>query len=73
MSIVTTVSRDPFARTELRRVTLSGDLVRPCRNCGGKKGRFVYYVARDGSGERVPRPYQAGVFCSIDCYRQYTQ
>ena len=74
MSItVTTVSRDPFARTELRRYVVDGDLRRPCRQCGRAKARFVYFVERDDRAAKIPRPYQAGVFCGISCFRDYTQ
>lgn len=68
---VTTVSRDPFARTELRRYVIEGDLRRPCRNCGKANARFVYFTDADGAGRRIPRPYQIGVFCSISCHRDY--
>lgn len=70
---VVTISRDAFARTELRRYVVGPDLHRPCRNCGSDGARFVFYVEKDGAGSRIPRPYQAGVFCGVGCFRDYTQ
>lgn len=61
-----TVSRDPFARTELVRETVPVGARSPCWWCG-QPGRFTYSTETDG-GRTYPHP---GVFCSVYCFRTY--
>lgn len=65
MAIIT-VSHDPFARTELQRITGS---VRPCAECG-HPGKFAYRVARDD--QFITSAQWSRTFCGIGCYRAHT-
>mgnify|MGYP001241776020 FL=1 len=69
------ISRDPFARTEIHRETVSGHLD-GCSWCGnfvsknertGLGKLFAYFVEHD-AGRREPI---TGLFCSIGCMRTY--
>lgn len=66
----TTLTRDPFARTELVRSTMAQrDRVAPCNECGTQHARFQYAVVSDDAPHRArwSRP-----FCSVTCYRAYS-
>lgn len=63
------ISRDPFAREEVRREAVTATL-QGCRWCGGTSGQrnlYRYHVESDG-GRRSTVP---GLFCSISCMRSY--
>lgn len=72
------ISRDPFARTELHRTTVTVEWA-TCKNCGsvnkptGSRGQYIgrklfrYHTEHDG-GRRDDHP---GLFCSVGCFRCY--
>lgn len=64
---VTVISRDPFAREELVRVTdrFGGT----CAACGSRPGRFRYGVSPDSVGARTS--WDARTFCSVECRRSF--
>jgi hypothetical protein len=64
MAIVT-VNRDPYARTETERQTLTDR--RPCAWCG-QPARFQYRTASDGG--RVGG--WSRTFCTIECCRAFS-
>lgn len=75
-----TISRDVFARADIRRRVESAD-GRTCRECGNVRpnGRlFRYFVATDGGsvywsvglGGNI-RPERLDVFCSVGCWRSF--
>ena len=67
MAIVT-VNRNPFARTETERLTLSRPLGnRPCAWCG-QPARFQYRFVTDGGTVGT----WSRTFCGIGCYRSFT-
>ena len=62
------ITRNPFARTTLLRTTL-GWKHAECKWCGKVDAKFMYGWERDGLRQQ---PYWEGPFCSIGCYRAYT-
>ena len=61
---VTTVARDPFARTELiRRSQGQGE----CTWCGSRRRVFTYEVESDG-GRRFG---ESKSFCNLGCYHSF--
>jgi len=69
-----TLSRDPFARTELRRETVPAPAY-CCDWCGNFRGKtaatnrlFRYTTETDGGRKMQHR----GLFCSADCFRSYS-
>ncbi len=63
MAIVT-VNRDPFARTETERLTLTNK--RPCAWCG-QSAKFQYRTVSDGGRTGM----WSRTFCGIDCMRAF--
>jgi hypothetical protein len=61
------VSRDPYARSEVHRITVKTK--ETCRWCGNncKDRLFSYYVESDGGRQHELK----GLFCSIGCLRAY--
>ena len=69
---MTYVSRDPFARQETHRRTLTPRPGQTCDWCGQltAKGKlFEYEVQTDGGRTHAIR----GTFCSISCMKDYTR
>ena len=67
MSVVT-ISRDPFARTELVRAVNDDALGCECTECGGV-GRFRYGTLHDDRPGRIE--WAEGRFCGVVCFREY--
>jgi len=68
--MATTISRDPFARTETTRTSVTVQAGEGCAWCGSLNGRsslFRYTVESDG-GRSWPDTH---LFCSIGCRRSY--
>lgn len=66
------ISRDPFSRQDTVREETRH--AKGCTECGGTsaKGKlWKYGVWRDGM--RTKPEWSKGVFCSIGCWRVYTQ
>lgn len=69
------IERDPFARTELHRITVPTELRGPCPECGNP-GRFRYFIKTDGGRTITERTPLSGIrkthpFCSVVCFRTF--
>lgn len=67
------LARDPFARESLERQIVTTDStprVFDCKWCGDRPLRLYYYRWVPDSG---PVPEPQGPFCSVGCYRSYTE
>ena len=67
MENIVQINRDPFARATLVRRTVR--VTRTCLWCG-QHGRFEY--GWNGDAQPASRTYFQGPFCSVGCYRTYT-
>lgn len=63
------VNRDPFARQELHRISVTTK--QTCRACGAnRKGKLYQYSIERDSLRRNSNDL-SGLFCSVSCMRQY--
>ncbi len=65
------INRDPFARRTLVRDIVLRAGYKGCQWCGRERSRFLYCWVPDGVITR-PVAWQ-GPFCSVGCYRIYTE
>jgi hypothetical protein len=66
----TTISRDPFARTTLERLTVQARYGYTCTECGRHGRQYRYATVPDSvyvRGVKWSRP-----FCGVACYRAHT-
>lgn len=64
------IKRDPFARTELHRATVSPREGETCQWCGHLNGHgklFRYRIESDGGRTSL----DANLFCSLSCRNAY--
>ena len=73
--MATQITREPFARATLMREPVLRQHSLECTWCG-QRARFYYYWERDSAysrkGNRVNLASADKPFCSIGCYRTYT-
>lgn len=70
MPKVTSIARDPFARSETVRECVPPSSRCSCANCGREGAKYRYGHHADGLNTRA----QLGsrVFCSVSCWRDYS-
>lgn len=67
---MTTVQRDPFARTELRRETVTNNgHPQHCQWCGQQRARLYRYGTETDGGRFLG--WATGLFCNLGCFKAY--